>query len=279
MAKLKIVRVVTRLNIGGPAQHVTFLTEGLNEGFFETKLVVGRTDDHEGDMSFIAENRGIALIHVETMRNESGLIDDLKSLWQLYRIFKRELPQIVHLHLFKARFIGGVAAKLARVPLIIETFHGNLFSEYYGKLATATIFVAEKFLGHFIMDCIIAVSETQRKELLQYQICPSSKIETISIGLELGRFENCSRLRGELRKELGISGETILVGTIARLVEIKGLSYLLDAISRVARSTEIDFCLLVIGDGVKRGYLESEASALCIEKRVRFLGWRFTQKT
>ncbi|MCZ6623363.1 MAG: glycosyltransferase family 4 protein, partial [Deltaproteobacteria bacterium] len=154
-------------------------------------------------------------------------------------------------------------------------FHGNLFSGYYGKLKTAAILVAERFLGWLIMDRVIAISETQREELIRYRICPREKINVIPLGLELTRFINCSRFKGELKKELGLSDDTLLVGTIGRLVPIKGLSYLLDAICKVAQSANRDFCLVVVGDGLLRRDLEQQASVLGVEKRVRFLGWRF----
>ena len=95
------------------------------------------------------------------------------------------------------------------------------------------------------------------------------------MGLDLSRFGQCSRLKGEFRKEIGISQRTILIGTVGRLAPIKGLSYLLVAISRVAKSFDHEFCLLVVGDGELRRDLESQASALGIESRIRFLGWRF----
>ncbi len=274
MSSIKIVRVITRL-VGGSAQHVALLTAGLNGGIFESKLVVGKKDDHEIDMSFLADTHGVHRIHVGTMRNGTTPLKDLRSFWHLYRLLKREKPAIAHLHLLKARFWGGLAAKLARVPVIIETFHGNLFSGYYGRLKTAAIVVAERFLGWFIMNRVIAISETQKDELIRHRICPPEKIHVIPLGLDLGRFANSSKFRGEMRNELGVSNETILLGAVGRLVPIKGLTYLLNAIYRVTQSTNRDFCLLIVGDGPLRQDLQSQASALGIEKHVRFLGWRF----
>jgi len=232
-------------------------------------------DEHEGNMSFLAENHGVPLIQLGSLCNGSGPIGDLKSFWQIYQVIKKEKPDLVHLHLLKARFFGGLAAKLAGVPMLVETFHGNLFSDYYGKLKTAVILAAERFLGWLIMSRVIAISEAQKEELIRYRICSKKKIDVIPLGLDLEHFVHCSRFKGELRKELGISEESILLGTVGRLVPIKGLCYLLDAIYRVARSTDVDFCLLVIGDGQMHRDLKSQVSTLGIEKRVRFLGWRF----
>ena len=148
MPPIKIVRVITRLNVGGPARHATLLTSNLNEGIFESKLIAGITDANEGDMSFLIEKHGVHVVRVDSLCNGSGPIDDLKTFRRLYQVIKREKPDLVHLHLLKARFFGGLAAKLARVPVIVETFHGNLFSDYYGKLTTSAILAAERFLGY-----------------------------------------------------------------------------------------------------------------------------------
>jgi len=275
MPPIKIVRVITRLNIGGPARHATLLTSNLNEGIFESKLIAGITDAHEGDMSFLIEKHGAHVIRVDSLCNGSGPIGDLKTFRRLYQVIKREKPDLVHLHLLKARFFGGLAAKLARVPVIVETFHGNLFSDYYGKLTTAAILAAERFLGWLIMDRVIAISETQKDELARYRICPREKISVIPLGLDLDRFVQCSKFRGELRKELGLAERTLLIGTVGRLVPIKGLSFLLKAVQNLVRTTNVDFCLLIVGDGLIRKDLELQVSSLGIEKKVRFLGWRF----
>lgn len=275
MQRIRILHIITRLNVGGPSLHVTYLTVGFNEGPFESKLVAGITQDHEGDMSFVPENHGVQLIQLSNLYNGSGPFGDLKSFWHLYWIFKRERPDIADLHLLKARFFGGLAAKLAGVPIVIETFHGNLFNEYYGKLKTLFILAAERLLGWLIVDKVIAISESQKEELIRYRVCPETKIHVIPLGLDLSRFVQCSKFNGELRKELRFPEKTMLLGTVGRLVPIKGLSYLLQAIRRVAEITDIDFCLLVIGDGLLRKELESKVLALAIENKVRFLGWRF----
>ncbi|MEE8160944.1 MAG: glycosyltransferase family 4 protein [Acidobacteriota bacterium] len=275
MSPLKILRVITRLNIGGPAQHAVFLTSGLNGSDFESKLVTGKTDDHEGDMSFLAEKHGIQLIQIESLSNGSGPLADIKTFWHLYQIIKRERPDLADLHLLKARFIGGIAAKLARVPIIVETFHGHLFSEYYGQLKTAAILVAERFLGWVIVDKVIAISKNQKQDLIRHKICPERKVMVIPLGLDLSRFVQCSKFRGEVRRELGISKETILLGSVGRLVPIKGLFYLLEAVAKLKSFTRSDFQVLIVGDGILRKELEEKAAVLGLPDGVRFLGWRF----
>jgi len=275
MPQVKILRVITRLNIGGASLHAVFLTAGLDSSIFQSKLVVGKTDECEGDMSYLAENHGLRLVRIGSLSNGSGPLSDLTSFWHLFKRIRKERPDLIHLHLLKARFLGGIAAKLTRVPVIVETFHGNLFTGYYGRLKTVAIMAAERFLGWLIVDRVIVISESQKEELIKYRICPARKIEVIPLGLELGRFIKCEQLRGKLRKELGLSENTILIGSVGRLVPIKGVKYLLDSFSKVSQSKETDFCLIIVGDGVLRGDLEILATNLGVDNKVRFLGWRF----
>lgn len=273
--KAKILRVITRLNIGGPAQHAIFLTENLNEGFFESKLIIGSIDSEEGDMSFLARDKAVSFTEITELQNEASLLSDFKAFLKLYRIIKKEKPNIVHLHLFKARVLGGLAAKLAGVPIIIETFHGHVFSEYYGTLKTAIILLIERFIGRFVVDEIIAISNEQKDDLIQFGISKPDKTKVINIGLELERFLDVEEKMGELRKELDLGDECTLIGVIGRLVSIKGHQYFLKAAKDVLNTFgDSSVRFLVIGDGELRKKLESHCREIGIEGSVTFLGWR-----
>jgi glycosyltransferase involved in cell wall biosynthesis len=273
--KIKILRIITRLNIGGPAQHVTFLEDNLDKSLFESKLAIGSVYSKEGDMSFLARERGLSLIEVSELGNESGLISDFKALFKLYRVIKKEKPHIVHLHLFKARILGGLAAKLAGVPIIVETFHGNLFSEYYGFLKTSIILMLEKFVGKLVVDWIIAISPRQKEELVQLGIASAGKIREINIGLELKRFLNTDNKIGGLKNELGLKSDVALVGIVGRLVPIKGHRYFLEAAKEVlVLIKDLDIRFLIVGDGELRTELEEYCKKLGIKDFVIFTGWR-----
>ena len=278
--KIKILRIITRLNIGGPAQHVTFLEENLDKRLFESKLVVGAVNINEGDMSFLARERGLSLIEIPELSNQSGLIANLIALFKLYRVTKKEKPHIAHLHLLKARILGGLAAKLAGVPIIIETFHGNLFREYYGFLKTCIILILEKFVGNFVADWIIAISPSQKEELVQNGVANADKIRVINIGLELERFLNIRDKSGEFKNELGLRDNVLLVGIVGRLVPIKGHTYFLEAAKEVLEVIKdlspirSGIRFLVVGDGELRRELEEYCKELGIGDFVIFTGWR-----
>jgi len=272
-APLKILRIVTRLNIGGPAQHVVFLTEGLNHGEFESKLTFGALDSDEGDMSYLARAKGISVEEMACLSNGAGPLGNLRALVALYRLIRREKPDVVHLHLLKARFFGGIAAKAARVPFIVETFHGDLFSGYYGYFKTQAILAAERFLGHFVVDRVVAISHRVKENVLLHYVAPARKIEVVLLGLELDQFRSSSSARGELRRELGVGPGERLVGMVGRMVPIKGHRYFLAAACEVLRaSSQVRFVL--VGDGNLRADLEAECRRLGIDRSVVFLGWR-----
>ena len=278
--KIKILRIITRLNIGGPAQHVTFLEENLDKRLFESKLVVGAVNINEGDMSFLARERGLSLIEIPELCNQSGLIGNIIALFKLYKVIKKEKPYIVHLHLLKARILGGLAAKLAGVPIIVETFHGNIFSEYYSSLKTFIILTLEKFIGRFVVDWIIAISPSQKEELVQNGVANADKIRVINIGLELERFLNIRDKSGEFKNELGLRDNVLLVGIVGRLVPIKGHTYFLEAAKEVLEVIKdlspirSGIRFLVVGDGELRRELEEYCKELGIEDFVIFTGWR-----
>lgn len=270
---LTILRIITRLNVGGPAQHVAFLVGGLNNGLFQSKLAFGVVDRDEGDMSYLARENGIAFTEIACLKNEAGVVGNLKAFLQLYRLIRKEMPDFVHLHLLKARFLGGLAAKAAGVPVVLETLHGDLFTGYYGFFKTQAILMAERILGHLVVDRVLAVSETVKKHILHLRIASAEKVEVIPLGLELKKFMHRPTLPGKLREELGIQGSNQLVGMVGRIVPIKGHRYFLQAAREVLR-VQPKTSFVLVGDGVLRESLELECRQLGIHESVAFLGWR-----
>ena len=142
---MKIVRVIARLNVGGPAKHVVWLTAGLRE--CETLLVAGTVAPGEDDMGYFATELGVTPLHIAEMSREVSLKDAL-TIWKLYRLFVRERPDIVHTHTAKAGTVGRVAGLLYRwlTPRVlvgrprackfVHTYHGHIFHSYYGPLKT-----------------------------------------------------------------------------------------------------------------------------------------------
>lgn len=272
MSKIRVARVIARLNIGGPAIHTILLTAGLNPARFESLLVTGVEAEHEGNMLDLAAAKGVQPLVIPDLGREISLWRDLRTLGMLYHLFRRWRPAIVHTHTAKAGTVGRLAARWAGVPIVIHTFHGHVFHGYFGPWKTRAFIYIERALARW-SDRIVTVSEGQRAELAAYGIAPPDKIAVIPLGFELDEFLHCEARRGQLRAELGLAADTPLVGVVARLTAVKNHHLFLEAARLVAQEEPITRFLMV-GDGELRAELENRARALGLAERVLFLGWR-----
>lgn len=270
--KIRVLRLFSRLNIGGPAIHVILVTAGLDPARYDSLLVVGREGEREGSFLDLARERGIPLRILPSFGREIRPLRDLATFFRLLLLMWRERPDIVHTHTAKAGALGRVAARLAGVPVIVHTFHGSVFEGYFGRRASRLVVAAERLLARGT-DAVIAVSPRVAGDLAARAVAPESKIEVIRLGLELARFADIARYRGELRKELGLAGGVALVGSVGRLVPIKDIPTLLRAMP-ILRDQHPGAVLLLVGDGSERAALEEEARRLGLESSVRFLGFR-----
>lgn len=268
---VKVVHVITRLNIGGTTKHVVMLARSLDRAGWTPVLVAGRVDEFEGDMSDFAAAHEVQVVEIPTLRNRAGPLADLASLIALYRLFRRERPDIVDLHLFKARLLGGLAARLARVPVVVETFHGTLFAEYYPPVVSWGLKVMERALAR-LMSVVIAVSSSVAEELVRLGVTPASKVSVIPVGLDLAPFLPSGR-SGMLREELRVPEGTFLVGAVGRLVPIKGWRYFIDAAACIVRRIPHTW-FVIVGDGPEAAALRRQVGNARLESEVRFLGWR-----
>lgn len=273
LGRVKVVRVIARLNIGGPAIHVINLTADLDPARFESVLVTGTESRGEGSMLDLARARGVTPVIIPGMVGEATLNQrDLKALVALYRLFRRERPHIVHTHTAKAGVLGRVAARLAGVPVVVHTYHGHVLHGYYTPLQNWFLRRAERGLG-LLSDRLVTVSEQVKRDLVWYHVARAGKILVIPLGLDLEPFLASAGQRGKLRRELRLSNGEPLVGIVGRIFPIKNHRLFLEAAARVA--AELDSArFLVVGDGVLRSAMEDYARALGIAHRVVFTGWR-----
>ena len=270
--RVKVARVITRLNIGGPAIHAILLTRALEDDHFTSMLVSGYTAPTEGDMLHLAKAKGVSPLMVTGLGREIDPRRDLAVLLRLYRLFRSQQPAIVHTHMAKAGTVGRLAARLARVPIVVHTYHGHVFHSYFGPLKTKAFIQIERALGR-TTDLILTVGEKQRQEILGYGIGSPAKLRSVPLGLELEPFVESPRHRGEFRAELGVSEGTRLIGIIGRLVPVKGHTVFLKA-ARLVLSRTSNVRFLIVGDGELRSELEAQARDLGIDGGVTFLGWR-----
>lgn len=269
---MKLASVITRLNVGGAAPHVIALTAFLKTRGVETLLITGQPEPREGEMVELAHQKGCVPLRIPSLRNSATPVGDALTLLRLIRLFRRERPTIVHLHLLKARVLGGLAARIARVPIVVETFHGTQFVGYYPPPVTRLLIVLERLLGRW-MDAVVAVSDAVATELIRLKIAPVAKVHVILLGLELDGFQTGSGSGGGLRAELHLPAQAPLVGAVGRIAPIKGIEYFIEAARQIVQVIP-DARFVLIGDGPQRQMLERKVTDARIGDKVWFLGWR-----
>jgi len=267
---IKVLRIITRLNIGGPSIHVILLSDRLNKERFKTYLVVGKEGKNEGSMLKEAEKRNIEVIFIPELQREISPIKDIIAFFKIIRIIRKIKPDIVHTHMAKAGTIGRLSAWICGVGIIIHTFHGNVLSSYFGRIKTLFFIFIERWLSK-ISTRIITLTENQRDEILKFGIGCPDKVIVIPLGLPLDRFYK-TKDGGRLRKELSVF-EKPIVGTAARLVPVKDIGTFLEACKIVLEEIK-DAIFVIAGDGYLRKELEKKAENLGISKMVFFLGFR-----
>lgn len=271
--RIKVLRIIARLNIGGPAIHVVDLNSGLDSCRFEQLLISGTENPGEGSMIDYALSQGVEPIIIPEMVGQATFgVSDIRALAKIYRLIRRERPHIVHTHTARAGFLGRLAARFAGVPVVIHTYHGHVLHGYYGRIMTWLLRRMEGTLA-CITDRIIAVGEQVKRDLVAYRVAAPEKITVIPLGFDLEPFLRCERQRGEFRRELGLNDEIRLVGIIGRIFPVKNHRLFLDAAARVA-AEEPHARFVVVGDGILRPAMEQHSRELGLTDRVLFTSWR-----
>ncbi len=262
----RVLRIINRLNLGGPTYNAAYLTKYLAPEF-ETLLVSGMKDDSEESSEFIVESMGIKPVYISNMQREINLKNDFDSYKQLSKIIKEFKPDIVHTHAAKAGTLGRIAAWNNDVPVIIHTFHGHVFHSYFGPLKTKLFIGIEKMLSS-ISTGIIAISDEQKKDLCEkYCVSKSAKTHIVPLGFDLERFaQNKDIKRQDFRKKYHLKDETIAVGIIGRLVPVKNHTLFINAWKNISSPYGDKAHAFIIGDGEDRLKIES----LCNELGILF---------
>ena len=283
---MKVLRIIARLNVGGPARHVVWLSEGLKQRGYETLLVAGVVPPGEDDMSYLADAAGVTPTIIPEMSREISP-KDLLTVWKLYRLMLRERPDLVHTHTAKAGTVGRVAGLMYRwmTPStfvgrprrcrFVHTYHGHVFHSYYSPAKTRLFLIIEKLLARMATNRIIVITEQQRREISeQFKVGGADQFAVIPLGIDLGVFDQFEARRAIAREDLKASSDEVLIGIVGRLTEIKNHRLFLEAAALLKKLTDAKVRFLIIGDGALRGDLESQVGSAGLESDVEFLGTR-----
>jgi glycosyltransferase involved in cell wall biosynthesis len=269
MSRIRVLRVITRLNIGGPAINAALLSTRLDPGRFESLLVAGSESPSEGSMLELGRlGEGLALKRVAALGREISPVDDLRALAAVTRIAREFRPQIVHTHLAKAGTVGRVAARLAGARAVIHTYHGTVFRGYFGGVKSRAVLEVERSLSR-ITTRIVAITPGQRRELIELGIGNERKVVEIPLGFDLAPFLDAPE-QNAARDGLRLPHGVPIVAIVARLVPVKDVGMFLRVMAKVPAPA----LAVVVGDGELRTSLEGEAAALGLDGRCRFLGWQ-----
>jgi glycosyltransferase involved in cell wall biosynthesis len=265
-SRIRIMRIIARMNLGGPAIQVSGLMRGIDEDKFDQRLFTGYCDANESDyLETVATD--IKATRIDGFGRRVTFGGDFKALFALVKEIREFKPHIIHTHTAKAGFLGRLASILSMHPSIrIHTFHGHLLSGYFGRIKTRLIIISEKFLAIFT-DQLLAVGEKVMRDLLQAKIGKKDKFSIMPPGLELGELPD----KLESRDTLGLSSGQMYCSFIGRVTQIKRPDRFLDVVSEV-RKRNINLHFLMVGDGELLDYCRERIAK---EKlAVTVLGWQ-----
>ena len=232
----------------------------------------------EGSFEHLAA--GLATVRIPELGRTVDVLSDIRALARVAAAVFRFRPDVVHTHTAKAGALGRIAALVynatrsrRRRAIVVHTFHGNVLSGYFSPFASWSIGSAERMLAR-ITDPLVTISPSQRRDITShFRIAPEERTVIIPLGLDLAALFDIDRGSPNLRAELGIPADGVVVGYVGRLVPIKDVGTLLEAFAAAAGVCP-RLWLVIAGDGPQRQGLESSARRLGVSARVRFVGWR-----
>jgi glycosyltransferase involved in cell wall biosynthesis len=272
---IRVLRVIARLNMGGPALHVSYLTRGLADRGYETTLVAGRLAPGEDSMGFVAAGLGVEPLHMPQLTREISALHDPQSIAYLARTIRRLRPHILHTHTAKAGAVGRAAALVAgnaRPPVVVHTFHGHVLHGYFDSLRTRAFLETERALARATTR-LVAVSPQVRDELVDLGVAPAEKFSVIRLGIDLGTRVHSEDDGADLRRLFGLPADRFVIGWIGRMTAVKRVPLILEAFRRL-RTSGVEATLCLVGSGPDRPDVEALAHELGVMRDVLFVGYQ-----
>jgi glycosyltransferase involved in cell wall biosynthesis len=248
----QILRILNRLNIGGPTLNVAYLSKHIGENY-STSVLAGMKEPYEGSSAYILDNLEVPYEYVKDMQRSIDLKKDYKAFNYIKNVIKKYKPDIVHTHAAKAGVLGRLAAYYNpnRPKVIVHTYHGNVFDGYFSPIKTKIFLAIERHLAS-ISNAIVAISEQQKYDLVhKYKIAPANKIHVIRLGFDLDIFSiDSDQKRTEFRDFYDIPEDVVVITITGRLTAIKNHSLFIDAL-KIVRDTNptLKFKVFIVGDG------------------------------
>ena len=262
------VHVITRLTLGGSSENTVSTIEALRARGYGPALALG--PESEATTVEDARGRGCEIVEVPALGREVQPLRDVAAVLALARLFRRVRPVIVHTHTSKAGFVGRLAARLARVPVVIHQPHGHIFYGYWGRARTCLFVTLERVAARWT-DTLVALTPREVEEHLERGIGCAAQWTVVPSGVPTARLRASAPSRAAARARLGLPAGAFVIAGVGRLVPIKGFDLLVDALPAIAARVP-SACALLIGDGEERAALEARAAARGVGARLRITG-------
>jgi len=280
LQKIKVIHIITRLDRGGSAQNTLLTCHELSHKYdvvlahglsLESKMTDWEKQSVNRQITEARKN-GLKDITISSLVRRIDPVRDLRALFAICKLVKREKPAIVHTHTYKAGILGCWAAKMAGVPIIIHTPHGHIFFGHFSPLVTNFFMMIEKLTAG-IVDRMVALTEGERRDYIACSVANPEKMVTIHSGVNMDRFMKVKVNTERKKRSLGLNPEAPVVGAVGWLLPIKGPLYLLRAMGEIWQNHP-DIHLVYVGKGDLEEDVKREASRTGVSDKVKFLGWR-----
>ena len=260
------MRIIARMNVGGPAVQVSGLMRGFNSNEFEHRLYTGFCATDEADyLDSVATD--IKAIRIDGLGRRVSLRGDIRAFLSLVKAIREFKPNIIHTHTAKAGFLGRLASLVSLQKSVrVHTFHGHLLNGYFGTFKRTLVVVAEKALA-FATQQLLAVGNKVRQDLLEAGIGSKEKFGLMPPGLAIGNLPS----KNDALIFFGLNNERLQCAFIGRVTQIKRPDRFLDVVSEIKkRNISLDF--FIAGDGE---LLEACRERIIAEDLpVKVLGWQ-----
>jgi glycosyltransferase involved in cell wall biosynthesis len=262
---MKIVHIITRLIIGGAQENTLLSCEGQHRLGHEVTLITGPAIGPEGSLLERAESFGYRVIVVDEMRRAIRPGRDFASYRAMINLLGKIRPDIVHTHSSKGGILGRLAARRAKCPEVVHTVHGLAFTASTNAGVNWVYKRLEKWAAP-MTSRIVCVADAMREQSLAAGVGKPEQYVTIYSGMETEAFIHPPVARGEVRRSVGLSDEHLVIGTIARLFELKGHEDLLQMAPKLCGEFP-NLRFLWVGDGLLRGRFEAEMRRMGLRDR------------
>lgn len=273
--KIKVLHIITRLANGGADENTLYTINGLEPSKYDIDLMIGEENDPVM-MNNLKLRNGIQLIKINGLVRDISPINDIKALFNIYKVIKKNQYDIVHTHIAKAGVLGRLAAKIAGVPYIVHGIHGITFPKTINPFLRFLFKSIEKFCGRFT-DVFIPVGEDIKQKYLNAGIGKPEQYYTIYSGMELDRFYKAGNYSkdkiNKIKNELGITEDEIVVGNVSKIQKRKGYKYYLEVANKLVKQYK-NVKFLIVGSGPHEHEIKRQTKEMKLNENVIFTGYR-----